>query len=606
MSDASILSNLASQASPGGTPPALKPGQVVAAKVMALLSDGMVRLALPQGTVDVAPPQPLVQGTIVRLEVVKAGADLVLRMTDPASPAPTASGTPPQPASLPQGATSAPQLPAMPAAARQALPQPIPVSLPPEAARIAGNAPTLEGRVVALGQDGAIQVATPKGTLTVTARLPVPLGVPVRIDMPPGGQPTLSILSAPAQGNAPARGATPSAVAPAAQSVSPPTTPLSSNAAASAPAAPQGAQVSRFPSSTGETAARPQVSSGSAQGSTLPGAPSAPLPAGAPRAILLPALQTSLGRQQALAPLMANLDAAAGAKAGAAPTLTPDISEGLPTSVREAAGKVLDARLPLDENLSGDDIARAVANSGIMFEAKLASGAPPANLTGDLKGALLLLRNALQSFVGAGGGGLSAPGTDLAKAAKDIPHPPLRGDPPSAQKPAAATIMADAPPEEIGRTLLGQTEGALARTRLMQIASLPDDVSGPRAQAPAPLHVEIPVVMGQQNAVAQFTVERDGHGQSDGQTVAPVWRMRFALDIEPMGPVHAMVMLQAGVATINLWAERPETAQELYAASSDLRTALDDAEFAVEEVVVRRGAPPRPERQPGGVLDRRT
>lgn len=606
MSDASILSNLASQASPGGTPAALRPGQVVAAKVMALLSDGMVRLALPQGTVDVAPPQPLAQGAVVRLEVVKAGVDLVLRMIDTSGTPQALTGTPAQSPDLPAptAAAGAP-LPTTTPVVRQALPQPIPISLPPDAARLSGTAPTVEGRVVALGQDGAIQIATPKGTMAVMARLPVPLGVPVRLDMPPGGQPTLTVLSA-APVEVPSKGAAPSAVAstpqPAAMATSAPTGSIT----ASVPATPRsgqasGADTSAVSQNTTRDTTRAQASPGPLQSSTLPGTPAAPLPAGASRAILLPALQTSLGRQQALAPLMANLDAAAGPSSPATATSTD-----FPAPVREAADKVLNARLPLDQNLSGDDIARAVANSGVMFEAKLATGAPPANLAGDLKGALLLLRNALQSFVGGEADAFSSPGADMAKAARDNPHPPLRGDPPTAQKPASATIMADAAPEEIGRTLLGQTEGALSRTRLMQIASLPDDAAPNRLQAPAPLHVEIPVVMGQQNAVAQFTVERDGHGQGEGQALAPVWRMRFALDIEPMGPVHAMVMLQAGVATINLWAERPETAQELHAASSDLRMALDDAEFAVEDVVIRRGAPPRPERQPGGVLDRRT
>jgi hypothetical protein len=275
----------------------------------------------------------------------------------------------------------------------------------------------------------------------------------------------------------------------------------------------------------------------------------------------------------------------------------------LPAAVTEAAGRVLGARLPLDGAVSGEDLARAVASSGVLFEAKLAQGAPPASITSDLKGALLLLRNALQSFVSG-----SAPGPDGAPPAKDAPSPPLRGDPPAAQRPGTATIAADTPPEDIGRTLLSQTEGALARTRLSQIASLPDDtvqVQG-RPAAPAPLHVEIPVVLGQQNAVAQFTVERDGHGQSGEGANASLWRMRFALDVEPMGPVHALITLRGEAAAVTLWAERPETANELSAASADLRDSLDDAEFIVDEVLVRRGAPPKAARQPGGVVDRRT
>ncbi|GGE29936.1 ABC transporter ATP-binding protein [Agaricicola taiwanensis] len=660
MSDASILSNLASQASGGqaASVPVLKAGQVVAAQVLALMKDGIVRLALPQGTIDVVPPMPLTQGAGVKLEVVKTGAELVLRLIDPEA----VPDQPAKPAALPAAPLPAPQTgaamanPARPGVSAPVLPQNIPVDLPaglePELKPTAGR--PIEGRVIALDQKGAVRIATPQGDLTVNVRLPVPLGAAVRIEAPQRGTPMLSVISAsspavpgpatvsapvlpgtgqavtprPAAVHAPAPGATVTPVSLALpSSPAPPATVVTAQLASPSPAlatSPGSAPV--LPASALANGSAPVVAAAAPPSAvrTLPASPvaAAPLPSGPMRIILLPALQTAMGQQQGMAPLMANLEAAAAPSASSLSAPPPPAPSSpiasstavldapgaeravpaLPPTIAAAAAKVLGARLPLDRPVTGEDIARALADSGVMFEAKLAAGAPPAQVAGDLKGALLLLRNALKSFLG----DTAMAGPEALATSKDAPSPPLRGDPPSAQRPATATIDAEAAPEEIGRTLLQQTEGALARTRLSQIASLPDDSTPLKPAGPAPLHVEIPVVLGQQNAVAQFTVERDGSGRADEARTGSLWRMRFALDVEPMGPVHALVTLRGEAATVTLWAERPETASELSAASSDLRRSLDDAAFAVEDVVVRRGAPPKPARPPGGMLDRRT
>ena len=62
----------------GSNAPALSPGQVIEAVVLALLEDGSVRLALPNATLDVRSTIPLTAGTSVRLLVKSMGSGLQL------------------------------------------------------------------------------------------------------------------------------------------------------------------------------------------------------------------------------------------------------------------------------------------------------------------------------------------------------------------------------------------------------------------------------------------------------------------------------------------------------------------------------------------------
>ena len=94
--------------------------------------------------------------------------------------------------------------------------------------------------------------------------------------------------------------------------------------------------------------------------------------------------------------------------------------------------------------------------------------------------------------------------------------------------------------------------------------------------------------------------------QSDPQT--RTWRARFSLDVEPMGPVHALVALVGGRASVMLWAERPATASRLNEQSTMLSEALRAAELEPADFQFRVGAPPSVARQaaPGRFMDRAT
>ncbi len=72
-----------------------------------------------------------------------------------------------------------------------------------------------------------------------------------------------------------------------------------------------------------------------------------------------------------------------------------------------------------------------------------------------------------------------------------------------------------------------------------------------------------------------------------------MWRARFSLDVEPAGPVHALVSLTGEKTSVRMWAERPATAAQLRAGASQLSQALSRAELNPGDIVIRDGAPPQ-------------
>ena len=176
----------------------------------------------------------------------------------------------------------------------------------------------------------------------------------------------------------------------------------------------------------------------------------------------------------------------------------------------------------------------------------------------------------------------------------NIPPPPLRGALPTAQPVALPTLPSDAPLTGTLHHLLADTDAALARQTLMQVASLPDRIDGTAAKldAAAPRwNFEIPFAVANGTAVAQFEISRDGSSDSEAEAASRVWRARFSLDVEPAGPVHALVSLAGDRTSVRMWAERPATAMQLQAGAAQLSQALLRAELTPGDIVIREGAP---------------
>jgi hypothetical protein len=401
------------------------------------------------------------------------------------------------------------------------------------------------------------------------------------------------------------------------------------------------------------------------------------------RAVVIAAAQTAATEQDSLAPLFANLGAAVA-------------SGNLPPKLQQAIAQVLAQQTSLDQNLDGGDIKTAFQKSGILLEASLASGSIPPSGAPDLKAALIVLRQTLQTALGANATATAPPASGAAQAAtqnasaaaslgssslgssglapsaselevreimlpqarvavaedlvqtaaagrsglastlhagstagatlnllqealqelgnparaaatlKDIrdgdvtvhtntPPPPFRGSAPTPQPIASPSIAPDAPLATTAHHLLDNTDAAIARQTLLQVASLPDriDTAGPRIDTTAPnWNFEIPFVTPQGTAMAQFEISRDGSG-NEVDAAKRVWRARFSIDVEPSGPIHAQISLVGDKTSVRMWAERPATAAQLRAGASQLSQQLARAELQPGDIVIRDGNPPQ-------------
>jgi hypothetical protein len=390
------------------------------------------------------------------------------------------------------------------------------------------------------------------------------------------------------------------------------------------------------------------------------------------RATVSAAAQRAATGQESLAPLFANLGAVAA-------------TGNLPPKLQQAIAQVLAQQTSLDQNLDGGDIKTAFQKSGLFLEASLASGAVPSSGVPDLKAALIVLRQALQSLdttkaaanpaapateapsshvtlmpglaasalpdldvqeillpqarvpvandlLAPGVAGRSALGAALdagpsagatlnliqealqelgnparqSAVPKDLrdadvtfhtntPPPPFRGGLPAAQPIASPSIVPDAPLATTAHHLLQDTDAAIARQTLLQVASLPDriDIPSPRVDITSPRwNFEIPFVTPQGTAMTQFEISRDGDG-AEVEAAKRVWRARFSLDVEPAGPVHALVSLTGDTTSVRMWAERPAIAAQLRAGAAQLSQALSKAELRPGDIVIRDGAPPQ-------------
>lgn len=189
-------------------------------------------------------------------------------------------------------------------------------------------------------------------------------------------------------------------------------------------------------------------------------------------------------------------------------------------------------------------------------------------------------------------------GADSSIARSNIPPPPLRGGLPTAQPMALPTLPANAPLSATVHQLRADTDAALARQTLLQVASLPDRIDGvgaPRLDQASPRwSFEIPFAVPNGTAMAQFEISRDGGNGSEAEAAKQVWRARFSLDIEPVGPVHALISLTGDKTSVRMWAERPATVLQLQAGTAQLNQALIRANLQPGDIVIREGAPVQP------------
>jgi hypothetical protein len=354
--------------------------------------------------------------------------------------------------------------------------------------------------------------------------------------------------------------------------------------------------------------------------SIAPQAPSKSQPLLSPQqqAAVTAATQMAVTKQAGLSPLFANLSTAVA-------------SGQLPQPVLLAAAQLLSLRVPRDQPLSGADIKAALSASGLLAEASRAGTSAPLP---DMKAALMVLRQTLSTWLASTeanqpttpqAGARPAMAAALASESGDadpvkalltqalalnaartehgqqaplpapssrlLPPPPFRDALPAAQTIALPSLVPDSEPSTVAQQLIGDTDKALARQTLLQIASLPDQAAAARNDPTQPRwNFEIPFMTQQGTAMAQFEIARDGSGP-ETEAGSRVWRARFSIDIEPAGPVHALISFSGGNTSVKMWAERATTAATLRASAQQLGQSLDRAALKIGDIVIADGAP---------------
>jgi hypothetical protein len=329
-------------------------------------------------------------------------------------------------------------------------------------------------------------------------------------------------------------------------------------------------------------------------------APATEIPTAAP-ATAAPATATQPPVTPGAPIIISAADAAARHQAALAPTLAPSLSPEIPMQDTPGAP----ARVPVAENYL-----QPANTPTIVLSAPLPNAGPRPPTTA---AALGLLQETLQRAPDSIGNASLPPAMRQDARHDDVtfhtntPPPPFRGALPSAQPVAAPSLAPGAPLTTTAHHLLGDTDAAIARQTLLQVASLPDRVEpGSLRTDPATprWHFEIPFATPQGTAMAQFEIARDGGG-NEVEAAKRVWRARFSLNVEPAGPVHALISLSGDRTSVRMWAERPATVAQLRAGATQLSQALTRAELQPGDIVIRDGAPPPSAPAPAGhFLDR--
>lgn len=350
--------------------------------------------------------------------------------------------------------------------------------------------------------------------------------------------------------------------------------------------------------------------------------PPARVPAPSPAEIrnqIGPMLSAALSHQDGLAPLLANLR-----------SLTEGaVSLTVPRPLLQLAEGLLRQALPADGQITAPQLREAVRASGLFHEARQAvpgaaaesrprtqpteaSPAPPvrsAAAAADLKTRLTVLRdvaaNLVEKLAPKPASATADSSAALVPKPADRPRlpPPRRDLPLPAQAVAEPTLAQGERPLAIAETLLRQSEAALDRLTLTQFASLPPDQ--PRdTSAPQRWLVEVPLALQNGQAVMPLEIEREPPRRDSEGTAAPAWQMRFALDIEPLGPLQGFISLRGRSVGVTLWAEREPTTRLLLGAAPELEAALLGAAFESGSVDVRSGQPAVRQATAGQFFDR--
>ncbi len=302
------------------------------------------------------------------------------------------------------------------------------------------------------------------------------------------------------------------------------------------------------------------------------------------------ALKQALPKQSGLAPLLANLNALSQA---------PQLSATLAPLVKASIKKVVDSIAPRSQTTHAAGLKKALRASGLFLENRLANGTAAFDMR-DLKATLLQLmtqtRAATQNAPSAALSSNPQPAiTAISPASVQAtppalpPIPPQRSAPP--QPPSRATSTLNGTPHL--RQILGeisrQTEGALARLVLHQLASLPQ-----QDQTTPSWTFELPVQDREKTDLFQFTIQEEGEGEKKKKPSQPRYTVTLSFDLEGLGAIHAKINYAHEQINATLWAEEQTTARLVQKEIRALSQRLEYAGVVIGQLHCQHGTPPAP------------
>lgn len=228
--------------------------------------------------------------------------------------------------------------------------------------------------------------------------------------------------------------------------------------------------------------------------------------------------------------------------------------------------------------------------------------AAPGSEVGDATASLLLLQQSARSVTEAA----LRPRTPSAKAVASAPG---RADPAPGydsgltysktpgQTPLSPITRWPANPDAafVAHTLAIRTENALTQVKLLEVATQMQraDDKPQAASSPEPRwSFDIPFPTPQGHASARFEIERDMYRARNGKQ-ARVWRVRFSIDTEPLGPVHAQIAIMGRNAWVSIIAERESSMRTLESQQQALLQGFSAEDISAEVICGVGKAPPR-------------
>ncbi len=284
-------------------------------------------------------------------------------------------------------------------------------------------------------------------------------------------------------------------------------------------------------------------------------------PASTPARQVQQALQSLLHPPEP--PISTGTGATANQPAASSNELTPEQSVNLLKLLGALPSRRGDGTLP-----DAEQIRRAIAESGLFLEARLALGEPP--MPRDIK---LLLLKLLELLRQSGTKRQAGPQTQAAR-----PQP-----------------GADTPLPRLSGELQQLVEGALARLQLQQFTALPQE-SGNRQswQFGLPLPALDPVA--QSSKLAHIRIEREPV-TPEKPGAPPRWSLTLDMDIAPLGPIEVRIQLLEREISSHFMAQAEIGQRALEARLPQLQDALEALGLSVRGLSVARGVVSR-ERQP--------